>query len=206
MLGIVTEMVKKYPTAVEQQDYFGWTPVHYAAHFGLQDVIKLFLRDRKSLTYKKDEEGMSAFHLASKKGQDGIMEVLIELCPDIFESSTSNGQTALHVAVTSRQKKAVDCLLKERAVLGVLNKQDTDGNTPLHLAAILEDYEILSTLLNDKRLEGNAVNKDGLTAMDIILSCKELQEPQKVRNSIIIIIIFCYHMLYGLDPNRALDI
>lgn len=69
---------------------------------------------------------------------------------------------------------------------GVLNKQDKDGNTPFHLVAISKHYNILIMLLNDQRLDGNAVNKDGLTAMDIILSLKELEESQKVRTSIII--------------------
>lgn len=67
----------------------------------------------------------------------------------------------------------------------ILNKQDKDGNTPFHLVAISIHYNILIMLLNNQRLDGNAVNKDGLTAMDIILSLNELEESQKVRTSII---------------------
>lgn len=54
---------------------------------------------------------MSAFHLATKRLQVGIMENLSILCPDIGELMTSNGQTALYVAARSGKKHAVDYLL-----------------------------------------------------------------------------------------------
>lgn len=71
-------------------------------------------------------------------------------------------------------------MLKEFGLNGVLNKQDKDGNKPLHLAAISKDFKILNVILIDETMDRNAVMKDGLTAMDIILSCKELGESPKV--------------------------
>ncbi|PON65425.1 Transmembrane protein [Parasponia andersonii] len=84
----------------------------YAAHFGLEEVIDLFLKSEKSPAYKIDEEGMYAFHIATQNGDIKIMEKLSTVCPDVFELLISNGQTALHVAVRSRKKDVIEFLLK----------------------------------------------------------------------------------------------
>ncbi|PON62931.1 Transmembrane protein [Trema orientale] len=127
---------------------------------------------------------MYAFHIATQNGDIKIMEKLSTVCPDVFELLTSNGQTALHVAVRSRKKDVIEFLLKTLPsdLSLLINKQDKDGNTALHLACNLEDHEIICMLLHDERVNGFALNKDGLTASDIIQSCKNLEESQKVSN------------------------
>ncbi|PON67220.1 Transmembrane protein, partial [Parasponia andersonii] len=124
---------------------------------------------------------LSPFHVAAKNGYVEILEKLKTECPEIWELLTCNGQTALHIAVNSGKKNVVrHFLVRLDYSDGLLNKQDKDGNTPLHLATILQDYEILLLLLNDTRVQVNATNKDGLTPMDIISSCNKLEEYQKL--------------------------
>ncbi|PON62933.1 Transmembrane protein [Trema orientale] len=123
---------------------------------------------------------MCAFHVATKNGHIVIMEKLRSICPDISELLTHNGENALHVAVKVRKKDVVESILKTLGSNSLLNKQDKDGNTPLHLAAIIEDYEILVMLLNDKRVKANIVSKDGLTAMDITQSSTKLGVSEKL--------------------------
>lgn len=60
-------MMRKCPGAVGEQDNIGWTPLHYAANYGVEEVVKLFLTNDKSSAYKNDKIGMSSFHLASRK-------------------------------------------------------------------------------------------------------------------------------------------
>ena len=33
-------MVRKCPSASEGQDNLGWTPLHYVAHYGVEEVIE----------------------------------------------------------------------------------------------------------------------------------------------------------------------
>ncbi|PON65423.1 Transmembrane protein [Parasponia andersonii] len=181
VLGLVKDINDKCGATVGEQDKFGWTPLHHAVHFGLEVVVVLFLANiDKSPAYKKDKEGMCAFHVATKNGHIGIMEKLRSICPDISELLTHNGENALHVAVKVRKTTVVESILKTLGYNSLLNKQDKDGNTPLHLAAIIEDYEILVMLLNDKRVKANIVSKDGLTAMDITQSSTKLGVSEKL--------------------------
>ncbi|XP_048325570.1 protein ACCELERATED CELL DEATH 6-like [Ziziphus jujuba] len=59
---------KQQDSELEQADDFGWTSPHYAAHIGNAVLVEQFLKkESKSLPFSKNEEGMSAPHIAARK-------------------------------------------------------------------------------------------------------------------------------------------
>ncbi|XP_060675541.1 ankyrin repeat-containing protein At5g02620-like [Ziziphus jujuba] len=165
---------------LEQADDLGWTPLHYAAHIGNEVLVKQFLnKDRKRLPFFRNIEGMSALHIAAKKGHDSVIRVLMESCPEVCELLDNNGRTALHIAVESRKEMAVKFFLKQAmAFQDLINLKDNKGNTALHVAATVGDFHILRILTNDSRIDKGATNKDKQTFVDIILSNKELHDTE----------------------------
>ncbi|XP_075658556.1 protein ACCELERATED CELL DEATH 6-like [Castanea sativa] len=162
----VKEVMGKYPSAIEQGENLGCTPLHIAAGMGNVKLVKLFLENRTSLAYVKDKKGFSAFHIAAMEGNVLVMEELITACPDIYELLDNRGRTALHVAAENISLEAVNFFLKRPDLKGLINEQDEEGNTPMHLAAVNGRYKILSKLARCRDVDTNAVNKEGLTPMD----------------------------------------
>lgn len=58
----------KSSNAMLEADVFGWIPLHYAAHFGHVEVVKLILKENISLAYIGDRERMSTLHISAKEG------------------------------------------------------------------------------------------------------------------------------------------
>ncbi len=174
-------MLDKFPQAIfEAADDFGWIPLHYAAHVGNVEVVKLFLERNISIAYKKDKEGMSALHISAKEGRVDVMRILIGKCPYTCELLDNKCRTALHLAVESGNRRAVEIFLKELAFQDLINEQDEDWNTSLHLAAINGDYPILMTLVNNKRVDKWAFNKEGKNIADIIQFDNQFTVSKKV--------------------------
>nr|POF25121.1 isoform 2 of protein accelerated cell death 6 [Quercus suber] len=174
------KMLDKFPTAIVEADDYGWIPLHYAAYLGNVKVVELFLKKNSSLAYIMDKEGMSALHISAKKGHVGVMRTLIRNCPETCELLDNKGRTALHVAVETGKKNAVEILLKELAFQDLINEQDEEGNTPLHLAAINGSYTILLMLADDRRVDKWAMNEEGMNAADIIQLDNRLLSCEKV--------------------------
>ena len=58
------------------------------------------------------------------------------LYPDMYELLDKKGRNAVHVAAESGRLEAFE-FLKARPDFGsLINEQDEEGNTPMHLAAI----------------------------------------------------------------------
>ncbi|XP_062085303.1 ankyrin repeat-containing protein At5g02620-like [Humulus lupulus] len=173
----VGNVLKKCPSSMLEADDFGWMPLHYAAHLGNVEVVELFLEiNHSSITYVKDNNGMSALHIAAKEGHVNVMRSIVTKCPDTCESLDDRDRTALHVAVETSKKNAVKFFLQTLAFQDLINEQDKEGNTPLHLAAFQGHSKILEILARDPRVDKGALNKDGMTTLDIIRSSKQLRE------------------------------
>lgn len=173
-------MLKKFGDAMVEADEFGWIPLHYAAYFGDVKVVELFLDENISLAYKTDGEGMSAIHISAKKGHVNVVNKLIEKCPDTCELLDSKDRTALHVAVENGHKYFVlNLLQKNRLFQYLIDKQDKDGNTPFHLAAIKKHYALLKNLADYMGFASMAMNKEGMSTFDIIQSDNTLTSEEK---------------------------
>ncbi|KAM4119544.1 hypothetical protein ACJW30_03G068100 [Castanea mollissima] len=151
---------------IAQGENLGCTPLHIAAGMGNMKLVKLFLENDTSPAYVKDREGLSAFHIAAKEGNVLVMKELITACPDIYELLDNRGRTALHLAAESGRWEAVNFFLERPDLKGLINEQDEEGNTPMHLAAVEGYYKILIKLAGCRNVDTNATNKEGLTIMD----------------------------------------
>ncbi|GMY21922.1 ankyrin repeat-containing protein At5g02620-like [Fagus crenata] len=137
---------------------------------GNKKYVKLLLKNGNSPAYVKNNKGLSTFHIAAKEGNVNVMEELITTSPDIYELLDNRGQTALHTAIESGKHKAFE---------GLINEQDKEGNTPMHLAAIKGHDDVVYLLEKGEGLDLNAKNKGDFTTMDNILLQKELDAIQE---------------------------
>ena len=188
-LDFVREVMKKYPFTIKQADDSGWTPLHIAAQMGNEKFVKLLLENDNSHAYVKNYEGLSAFHIAAKEGNVNVMKELITRSPDIYELLDNKGKTAFHAAIESGKDEVVSFLLTRLKFEGLINEQDKEGNTSMHLATIKRlNEEVILLLEKGEGLDLNAKNKEGFTTLDHILLRKNLNDFQKVRP-------FCHNLL-----------
>uniref|UniRef100_A0A2N9FWI4 Uncharacterized protein n=1 Tax=Fagus sylvatica TaxID=28930 RepID=A0A2N9FWI4_FAGSY len=146
--------MEKYPCTIKQGDDSGWTPLHIAAQMGNEKYVKLLLENGNSPAYVKNNEGLSTFHIATKEGNVNVMEELITTSPDIYELLDNRGELG-------------DLCLK-----ALINEQDKEGNTPMHLAAIKGHLKVVHLLEKGKGLDLNAKNKEGFTTIGPYLCYK----------------------------------
>ncbi|CAB77834.1 hypothetical protein [Arabidopsis thaliana] len=94
------------------------------------DILTAVLESDSDLVESRDEDGRTPLATAASIGYDiGVQHMLTR-----FASSTQ-GQNVLHVAAKSGNARAVGYLLRKSDVKRLINEQDIEGNTPLHLAS-----------------------------------------------------------------------
>ncbi|XP_062079310.1 uncharacterized protein LOC133783677 [Humulus lupulus] len=193
----VEKLLEKYDgDLLEMKDVHGWTPLHYAAHFGDVEVVKRFLQKKATLALIQDNEGMSPLHISARNGSFGVVKSLIaesgKYSYNICELLDNNDRTTLHVAVESRNISLVIRMLHFKEFNDILHWKDKDGNTCFHLAVltrsgimtsaflfslrVLDQVAILnrsgtmtsSFLLSRRVLDKFALNSKGMTATDIV--------------------------------------
>ncbi|KAK7856238.1 hypothetical protein CFP56_024538 [Quercus suber] len=63
-------------------------------------------------------------------------------------------------------REAVQFFVERPELKGLINEQDEEGNTPMHLAAVEGYYKVLLKMAGCRDVDTNATNNESLTAMD----------------------------------------
>ncbi|KAF8412911.1 hypothetical protein HHK36_000883 [Tetracentron sinense] len=171
-------LIDSKPELIKHADSYGKTALHYAAEANSIRIIRMLLRKDKTCAYVQDPDGNSPLHVAASSIRRRAVQVIIKYCPDTTELLNNKGRNALHLAVRKNLQRNVKSFLKLPEMRELINEQDDEGNTPLHIATTFHHYVMVRNLINTGYVDLRAKNKKGLTALDICESQWKLSHRQ----------------------------
>ncbi|XP_051206134.1 protein ACCELERATED CELL DEATH 6-like [Lolium perenne] len=148
------------------------------------------LNSDKSLVYQSDNDGSFPIHMAVTTRQLYLVLGLLKKCPDCAQLGDARGRTFFHIATQQGSTVLVFLvlsLLREKPrFASIINMQDNDGNTGLHLTVLARSLHTFLFMLWDKDVMLNLSNCEGKTAFDLAQS----NIPMGVT--------------FGLDPSHSI--
>ncbi|KAJ0965474.1 hypothetical protein J5N97_026612 [Dioscorea zingiberensis] len=164
----ITAMLLKWkPRLGRVSDDSANTPLHYVAASGDARIARILLEHDASTNFIPDKNGLFPIHIASCMDNVQVIIELLKHCPDSDELVDGKGRNFLHVAVVNHRQRVVRYVLERPNLEKLLNDQDYEGNTPLHLVVTVGSKEIVYDLIRDKRLDSGVMNNEGLTPLDL---------------------------------------
>ncbi|KAE8690961.1 Detected protein of unknown function [Hibiscus syriacus] len=118
----------------------------------ITEMVTELLSVDKDLIRVKGREGFIVLHFVALQGNVDLLSRFLDLCPEcVFDLSTRK-QTALHIAAEYNSFEAFEAMVEwiQRKLVNtkrvlkskILNSQDKDGNTALHLAAANNQQQV----------------------------------------------------------------
>ena len=120
-------------------------------------------KEIKKWVNEKSEQGHTALHYASYRGNIGIINKLIENGAEV-EVSNNRGLNVLHMAAQGNQPGAL-VYFKENFLLNIQSVDDL-GSTPLHWACYTGS-ELSVLFLLSWNMNVNAQDREGLTPLHL---------------------------------------
>ncbi len=114
------------------------------------------------------ENGIALLHDAAKDNKVATLEYLKSEHNINLDGRNLFGQTALHIAVFSQSKEAIEYLLQHGANI---NAKENMSRTALHWAAI-KGYKEIYTILLDKNADPTIQDEQGYTAAQLFVTVK----------------------------------
>ncbi|KAJ3670372.1 hypothetical protein LUZ60_010696 [Juncus effusus] len=153
---------------VKKVDSAANNALHYAAQNNNAKIVEMLLSKDSSLAYLNNNQSQPPLHVAAHYGSTPSIKAILKHCPDTSEQFAPNGGNVLHIAVSRGKLSSLKCLLKNIQFEEIINHQDNDGNTPLHLASMLSRTQSSLLLIRDKRVDPCKLNNKGQTARSVI--------------------------------------
>jgi ankyrin repeat protein len=135
--------------------------VHFAAYFGLTDILKLLVETGNVDVDLKDSGGRTPLSWAAENGHEAVARLLLEYKAEI-DMQDEDGGTPLWWASRGGHEATVKLLLEYKAKINI---KDEYGRTPL-LWAAYEDEAVVKLLLENKA-EINTQDEDGRTPLSL---------------------------------------
>ncbi|XP_059069764.1 ankyrin repeat-containing protein ITN1-like [Cryptomeria japonica] len=102
------------------------------------------------------------------KGRLSVVHEMLSFRPDSADVLSTAGETFLHSAVEANQIEVVKHVVDFLDTSKLIRTQDNEGNTVLHVATRKKLKLMVRWLVTCTTVNVNAVNKQGLTALDIL--------------------------------------
>ncbi|XP_057958382.1 ankyrin repeat-containing protein BDA1-like [Malania oleifera] len=172
MLGhadFAKEILRRKPELAGELDSRRSLPLHLASAKGNLEIVEVLLANNPDMCLACDKYGRNPLHLAVMKGRIDVLKELVATKPSAAKVEVDHGESMLHLCVRYNEFEALKLLVKALNDNELVNARDDNENTILHLAVADKQIETISFLLTNTRVEVNALNADGLTALDILV-------------------------------------
>ncbi|XP_048551904.1 ankyrin-3-like [Triticum urartu] len=180
----LTEMLLGWNNALTiQQDDNGSTPLHLcisvvagsrpiSAHktrMTRRSTSLLLLKANPDALYLADNDGSFPIHVAAAALVDAtdVIKGFLKESPSCIGLCDARGRTFIHVLFDKKPTWPIDYTCGKQLPTWILNMQDNDGNTALHLAVQSGNLRMLCSLLNNGDVHLNLTNDEGETPLDI---------------------------------------
>ncbi|KAI3862431.1 hypothetical protein MKW92_022704 [Papaver armeniacum] len=171
---VAIQLLEADPSIALAKDNDGRTALHIAASSRLPRNIAYLLKVDTLGPAQHTKVGRLGLqplaYMKFKCENIQVIEEITKCCQECWEELDNNCQNFLHVAAENGSVRVIKYILgKSNLVENIINDEDYQGNTPLHLVLRSKSIECLRILSRDKRVNKKAVNNDNLTALDILL-------------------------------------
>lgn len=139
------KLLSQYGSKFDTQSKSG-TPLHWAAGKGRNNAIKFILEHGNGDVNAISAEGLPPVLMAAVASADLGVKHLVEAGADIGMIVSGN-LTTLHICAEHGLLEAVKAIIATETGLKCCNIETSEGNTPLHLAAMAGHSEIVRVLL-----------------------------------------------------------
>ncbi|KAG8060337.1 hypothetical protein GUJ93_ZPchr0002g25219 [Zizania palustris] len=176
--GLTKKLLEWRKDLTTKMDENGSTPLHFASALNsnqtilqfpwIKPVCWLVLEANPIALYHADKDGLFPIHVAASVGSTRSISIFLRWsvsCAGFRDGA--KGRTFLHVAVENGRRRVVSYACRNQFLSWILNMQDNDGNTALHLAVQRGNLLVFSTLFGNTHVRLNITNNKGQTALDI---------------------------------------
>ncbi|KAJ7950731.1 Ankyrin repeat-containing protein family [Quillaja saponaria] len=165
------------------RDDDGNTPLHFAAITCDVKAVSMLLDKCHQCVLETNKKGQLPIHVASENNCADVVNCMLDRqeALDPKDLLNTEGQNIFHVSAKNGKDKVVTYILGKQKLDALLNDQDINGNTPLHLAAENLHVDVLRSLTNDDKIKVKLTNNKGMTARDVAILVKT---PSTLRKSI----------------------
>ncbi len=158
-LAELYKLLITYRADLSQKDMYGDSVLHTAAMQAVDGTTIILLISGGADVDARNKEGVTPLAIAVQKGNTENVRLLTAAGANIHTQDT-NGMSPLSVAFDSSEEMFEAVVNQSNAT-----QQDSEGNTPLHLALItdapLDKVQYIISLTNDVNIR----NRDGNTAL-----------------------------------------
>ncbi|XP_059639407.1 ankyrin repeat-containing protein BDA1-like [Cornus florida] len=174
----VEEILARNPDLDGELNSQGSSPFHLASANGHVEIVKTLLSVNPGMCLARDRDGRNPLHLAAIKGRVGVLKELVHARPNAARATLPDqqGATILHACVQHNQLEALKLLLETINDYEFSNSKDENDNTILHLAVAINK--------SSGQIEVNAINANGLMALDILAQSRRDVKDFDIQNSL----------------------
>ncbi|KAI8537459.1 hypothetical protein RHMOL_Rhmol09G0025000 [Rhododendron molle] len=170
----VKELLRLKPALAEVLDSDGRSALHLASAKGHAEIVKALVNVSPDMCLARDRDGNVPLHIAAAKGNVDVLDRLLRTCRRSARVRLDrDGSTVLHLCVKHDKLNTLELLLQQMRGKEFVDAKDNDGNTILHLAVLDKQFEIIMHVLQNSKIDVNAKNASGYTAMDILFLADE---------------------------------
>ncbi|EOY18338.1 Ankyrin repeat-containing protein [Theobroma cacao] len=165
------ELMNLKPSFARKLNQSGSSPLHLALQNKQEKMVDDLLSIDKNLVRVKGREGYTPLHHAAREGNDSLLTKFLEKCPSSILDVTVRNETALHIAAKYNKLEALKAILEWLPISfhgSIINSEDKDGNTVLHIAASNNQTQMIKLLIQSKRVLKGKVNQSGSTALQVL--------------------------------------